>query len=210
MAVIWAFPMTALVLFGLPWWGEELIPLIALVWAVPALIFGSFPLYERRLHAQSRSAPWRQFGVGLFFWGMIMAFLAAYWAAVGEFPWKWAVASLIVCLIVCVELMGSTPVYKSGSHQERRLRISLDLDLCTGVGTCEQVCPVNVFDVDQEEGSANLSRLDYCVQCGACIVQCPLDALCFVSPDGTLVAPDTIRKFKLNLLGKRLVESRTR
>jgi ferredoxin len=41
------------------------------------------------------------------------------------------------------------------------------------------------------------------VQCGACIVQCPFDALYFASPNGDVVAPDTVRRFKLNLLGNR-------
>jgi ferredoxin len=44
------------------------------------------------------------------------------------------------------------------------------------------------------------------VQCGACIVQCPFDALSFAAPDGTHVAPEVIREFKLNLLGSRTRE----
>jgi hypothetical protein len=39
-----------------------------------------------------------------------------------------------------------------------------------------------------------------------CIVQCPLDALYFGSPTGDVMLPDTVRRFKLNLLGKRLVK----
>ncbi|MFQ6000166.1 MAG: 4Fe-4S binding protein, partial [Anaerolineae bacterium] len=49
-------------------------------------------------------------------------------------------------------------------------------------------------------------RSDRCVQCGACIVQCPFDALYFKSPKGEIILPETIRKFKLNLIGKRLVK----
>ena len=45
-------------------------------------------------------------------------------------------------------------------------------------------------------------------QCGACIVQCPFDALSFRSPEGGVVAPATVRKFKLNLLGNRRVAPR--
>jgi len=47
---------------------------------------------------------------------------------------------------------------------------------------------------------------DRCVQCGACIVQCPFDALYLESPRGEIIYPEVIRKFKLNLLGKRLVK----
>lgn len=209
MAVSWSFPMTVLVALGLPWWKEKLIPLIALIWVIPLLMFMCFPFYQARLHTGTGSAFLRQFGVGLSFWVVIMTTLTAYWSAVGELSWAlvsgWAAALLVVCLVVCVELMGSTPVYKSGTHEDRRLRITLDTDLCEGVGSCEEVCPTDVFDVDRINGSASLSRVELCVQCGACIVQCPLDALCFVSPEGAVVKPDTVRKFKLNLMGKRAV-----
>jgi ferredoxin len=43
--------------------------------------------------------------------------------------------------------------------------------------------------------------------CGACIVQCPFDALCFESPSGGIVPPETVRRFKLNLLGTRVARS---
>jgi ferredoxin len=43
-----------------------------------------------------------------------------------------------------------------------------------------------------------------CVQCGACIVQCPFDALCFIGPKGETLSPETIRKFKLNMMGHRM------
>lgn len=50
-------------------------------------------------------------------------------------------------------------------------------------------------------------RAEQCVQCGACIVQCPFDALYFQSPDGDVITPDTVRQFKLNLLGSRQATS---
>ena len=134
---------------------------------------------------------------------------AFYGLSADTFSWgptfRLGIAALILCLILCVDLMGSTPVYKSGTHEDRHLRISLDRDLCTGVGACEKVCPTNVLDVNHIEGSAELSRVELCVQCGACIVQCPVDALCFVSPEGAVVTPETVRRFKLNLMGKRAV-----
>ena len=43
------------------------------------------------------------------------------------------------------------------------------------------------------------------MQCGACVVQCPFDALFFQSPDGQVLTPETVRRFKLNLMGHRLV-----
>jgi ferredoxin len=65
------------------------------------------------------------------------------------------------------------------------------------------VCPKDVFEVDHRRKLASLPRADACVQCGACIVQCPFDALSFRSPRGGQVDPDTVRRYKLNLLGSR-------
>jgi ferredoxin len=50
-----------------------------------------------------------------------------------------------------------------------------------------------------------LAHDDRCVRCGACIVQCPKDALFFEDAAGRRIEPETIRRFKLNLLGKRTV-----
>ena len=44
-----------------------------------------------------------------------------------------------------------------------------------------------------------------CVQCGACIVQCPEDALLFRYNDGRVVEPATIRSTRMNLAGQRRI-----
>lgn len=46
---------------------------------------------------------------------------------------------------------------------------------------------------------------DACIACGACIVQCPEDALYFRFTDGRVVEPSTIRRTRLDLLGERSV-----
>ncbi|NOZ75956.1 MAG: hypothetical protein GXO90_11405 [FCB group bacterium] len=61
--------------------------------------------------------------------------------------------------------------------------------------------------MDHHAKTATMPRTDLCVQCGACIVQCPFDALRFSNPDGQYIDPATIRKYKLNLLGKRMVKT---
>jgi len=104
--------------------------------------------------------------------------------------------------------MGSTPVYKSSIHEDRWLEISLDEAKCRGVGFCEQVCPRNCYEMDPDRHRVTLPGSDRCVQCGACVVQCPFDALFFRSPEGDIVPPETIRKFRPNLMGKRLVRVR--
>jgi NAD-dependent dihydropyrimidine dehydrogenase PreA subunit len=216
MAVAWAFPISLLALGVFPLWREGVLPLIVLVWTLSLVIFLAFPLYESRIRTHGKSAGFVFFDFGqgavpLALWGLFLVGLVSYVLYAGEFSWelmfRWGVSSLVVVLLLTLDLAGSTPVYKSGLHEDRLLRIELDPERCKGAGLCEQVCPVDVFEVDQSRRLATLPRAQRCVQCGACIVQCPFDALYFRSPTGDLVLPDTVRKFKLNLLGKRLVRS---
>jgi NAD-dependent dihydropyrimidine dehydrogenase PreA subunit len=217
MAVAWAFPISLLTLLLLPFWKKGVLPLAGFVWVAAVLIFLSFPLYQARLPTTEKNVGFVFFnfgkrGVPLFLWAFFMLCLIGYSLLAGEFSWElvfhWGLSSLIVLLILGLDLMGSTPIYKSGLHEDRLLRIELDAEQCKGAGFCEQVCPTNVFKVDHDRRLAFLPKAGQCVQCGACIVQCPFDALHFRSPKGDVVAPDTIRRFKLNLLGKRKVVAR--
>ena len=45
------------------------------------------------------------------------------------------------------------------------------------------------------------------MRCGARVVQCPLDALAFEDGAGRRIEPEVIRRFKLNLMGKRAVDA---
>jgi NAD-dependent dihydropyrimidine dehydrogenase PreA subunit len=212
MAIAWAFPISLLALVLLPFWKEGVLPLAGLVWGLSFLIFLSFPLYESRLHTTGKNVGFVLFdfgqrGLPLLLWLGVMLAGLGYTALAGDFSWslalRWGLASLVVLLLLGLDLAGSTPVYKSGLHEDRLLSIVLDEERCKGAAFCEQVCPKEVFEIDARRHVARLARADECVQCGACIVQCPFDALHFRSPDGKIVTPDVVREFKLNLMGSR-------
>ena len=139
-------------------------------------------------------------------WGLLMAGLTGYSILAGitwEVILRWGIVSLVVVFVLTFDITGSTPVYRSGLHGEKMLVVSLDKKKCKGVGVCEQVCPRSCFTID---GNTATVETDRCIRCGACIVQCPFDALCFESPEGKIILPETIRKYKLNLMGSRLVK----
>jgi len=214
MAVAWAFPISLLALLLTPLWAGAVLPLTALVWGFSLVIFLAFPWYERRLQTRRRGIGFVFFdfgerGVLLLLWALFLATLVASAAVVGQLSWaltlRWGLASLVVLGILGLDLMGSTPVYKSGLHGDRLLSIELDETRCKGAGFCARVCPKDVFEIDAALRLATLPREEQCVQCGACIVQCPFDALHFRSPTGDLIGPETVRRFKLNLLGHRAV-----
>jgi NAD-dependent dihydropyrimidine dehydrogenase PreA subunit len=217
MAIAWAFPISVLALpLLLPFWREAILPVVGLVWGVSLLIFATFPLYERALRTTGTSLGFIVFDFGpralpLLLWVLLMAGLAVFLGLNGQLEWeamiRWGLASFVLLLILSLDLMGSTPVYKSGLHEDRRLRIALDEEACRGAGFCETVCPKDVFEVDRSARIATLPRADACVQCGACLVQCPFDALRFQGAGGDVVTARTVRRFKLNLLGRRLVST---
>jgi NAD-dependent dihydropyrimidine dehydrogenase PreA subunit len=77
------------------------------------------------------------------------------------------------------------------------------VDKCEGRAICREVCPKNCFHIDNKAHKASIIIENECVQCGACIVQCPEDALAFVDPAGLRIPPEDTRRYKLNLMGER-------
>ena len=57
---------------------------------------------------------------------------------------------------------------------------------CTGCGRCVNVCPHNVFRV--ENGKAVIQNKDACMECGACTRNCPVQAIRVTPGMGCAVA----------------------
>jgi NAD-dependent dihydropyrimidine dehydrogenase PreA subunit len=57
---------------------------------------------------------------------------------------------------------------------------------CNGCGMCAAVCPHGVFAVTNRH--ASLVRLEACMECGACQVNCPTDAITVDSGVGCAAA----------------------
>ncbi|MBN2224447.1 MAG: copper oxidase [Deltaproteobacteria bacterium] len=205
MATAWAAPMSLIAaLIFLPLWRGAVAPLIFTIWGLSLAIFLSFPLYERLLKRQGAHV-----GFPVILWGLVLLGLVGYLIYWPGFSWpfllRWGAACLIIILVLTLDLTGSTPTFKSGLHDERLLAVELDKKLCKGAGFCSEVCPRDCFAVDKPHKTASIPRAEFCVRCGACIVQCPFDALCFKSAAGDKISPETVRRYKLNLMGKRNV-----
>jgi NAD-dependent dihydropyrimidine dehydrogenase PreA subunit len=218
MAVLWAFPFSIIAsLLVSPFSLQMLFPLNILIWGWSLLIFVSFPLYSGWFHRKKKTTSFSKYTVIFDFsfipvimWVTFLGLLIIFSILSNNFDLKflmtWGISSLAVLLLLNIDLMGSTPLYKSGLHEDRFLKVILDEDKCKGAGFCEQVCPKNCYEVDKVKHIATVPRADECVQCGACIVQCPFDALYFKSPNGEILPPESVRKYKLNLIGKRLIK----
>lgn len=213
MAIAWAFPISAVFsLFLIFLWPAGIVPTICLVWGLSFLIFLSFPLYSSLLSSKGKRIGFVFFDFGrggfqLIVWGILLFGLLTYSVLLSRFSWsfflRWGFLFFIVVLVLSIDLKGSTPLFKSSLHEERLFRTFLDRKKCQGVGVCEEVCPRNCFKVDKVEGKAKMPGTSRCVACGACIIQCPSDALRFKGPEGREIFPEAVRKLKINLMGKR-------
>ncbi len=211
MALAWGGPAALLLVAGALFLAPAFAPgLAALALALSGLVFLAYePLPEPR----------RPVFVGLAVLGALLAVgLAGGGAAALTTA---ALASAGCALLLTFDRAGSTPT-EGGSHfEEARWRVVLDRERCKGVYSCWEVCPEACFDKPPEEPESDhplaaggrgrtpiaLAREDRCIRCGACVVQCPLDALAFEADDGRRIEPATIRRFKLGLLGRRSREA---
>ena len=64
------------------------------------------------------------------------------------------------------------PEWKS---EEVGVTITVDYDLCTGVGECVDNCPVEVYELIDEKAVA--TNIDECTECCTCVVSCPNEAI---------------------------------
>jgi NAD-dependent dihydropyrimidine dehydrogenase PreA subunit len=217
MAVAWAVPISLIGgLILAVGWPHLAPPLAALVWAVSVTLFAFFPwLHASAGHAGRQKPRWTRYLVffdptirrNLVVWLVFVIGLSLY--AYGWSDWSawrltgWSLAALFIVLLISMDMAGSTPTYKSGLHEDRQLHIELNSGACRGRAMCWEVCPKNCYVIDTTRHKAVIALPDACVQCGACVVQCPEDALAFVGPDGRRIPPQIIRNYKLNLLGQR-------
>jgi NAD-dependent dihydropyrimidine dehydrogenase PreA subunit len=59
----------------------------------------------------------------------------------------------------------------------RNLEIRFAPEKCKGVWQCYQVCPVGCWTPDRTRRVVVFHDPDKCIACGACVLQCPEDAI---------------------------------
>ncbi len=195
MTAAWAAPISLVA--GLAgWYWHHGAGVALLVWALSLAVFF---LFDR--------LPLGDFGRRLVFAAATATAVSATLALAQPFSsisrLAWNGVALIILMILTVDYAGSSPTAPAGLLDEKDFQVVLDVERCSGAYNCWAVCPEAVFEKLPAASKVSIARANACIRCGACLVQCPQDALSFAAPDGRKVGPELIRRFKLNMLGKR-------
>lgn len=65
----------------------------------------------------------------------------------------------------------------------RSLRIHFYPQRCAGVWQCYEVCPIGCWTPDLERRKVVFHSPERCIACGACVLQCPEDAIELKRPE---------------------------
>jgi len=213
MAAAWAFPMSVIFSIVILFFkSRSIVPAIFLIWSLSIFIFISFPLFLPLLRRETPKRNTDKSLLSRFILLLILLLLSfsglvLFGFLTSGFSWSfllfWGTILAVAVFTLGGDLPGSTPLLLSEFREEKSFKVALNQEICRGAGFCEMVCPLNCFDLDEHDHKVSFARGDKCVRCGACIVQCPFDALVFTDKEGKRIPPDHIRKYKINLMGKR-------
>jgi NAD-dependent dihydropyrimidine dehydrogenase PreA subunit len=213
MAVAWASWMSVVLFLILSIVKiQSLIPSIILVWTLSILIFSALPVYLPFVNPRDRE---KKAKIGrvrrtaflsvliLINVMVIMTYSLLKAQFTPSFLLYWGILSTVTIFLLGSDLAGSTPHMISETREEKDFEVFVDEDMCHGTGICEEVCPRLCFSIDPEKQKALIEHPDKCICCGACIIQCPCDALLFKDRGGEAILPDYVRKHRVGFSGKR-------
>lgn len=107
--------------------------------------------------------------------GYLVSLLSVIFMGLGIFMWLFLIAGSILFFggIYCANgIIGEFKKLKI--EKRKKMAVIVDLEKCTGCGTCEEGCPVEAIKV--ENGKAVVDQ-EACVDCGTCIEECPEKAI---------------------------------
>lgn len=204
MALVWGWPMLVLAAGITAWLGGWRVA-TAVALAVATSVTGLYAAVPRLpLLGRRRWASFLVFAVAGAGVGVVAS--AALGSAGGWTLAGVALANVVAVGALALDFEGTTPWYASALAAAGHARVELVEARCSGAAECVQVCPRGVLAMDGRRRKVAIVDEDACIRCAACIVQCPEDALRFRFDDDSVVEAASIRRTRLNLLGRRTVE----
>ncbi|GIW86400.1 MAG: hypothetical protein KatS3mg108_0724 [Isosphaeraceae bacterium] len=112
------------------------------------------------------------------------AFVVASWIAWPLGPWTllaWTGWILLLAAFVGYDMPSWSPLWRQDMKELvagiKTTRVEIVPEKCIACHLCDVVCPVGVFGFNAATKKYEVQNLDACVACGACIENCPTDAI---------------------------------
>jgi NAD-dependent dihydropyrimidine dehydrogenase PreA subunit len=106
---------------------------------------------------------------------------------IGSAPFQLSTALEVVCIavgsvwVVQAASSGYTPFkqcsYSQAFYGQQPISIAVVEEDCTGCAICAQVCPLDCFERLPAGRAFDIIHPERCVECGACLIQCPTGAV---------------------------------
>jgi heterodisulfide reductase subunit A-like polyferredoxin len=77
----------------------------------------------------------------------------------------------------------------------------VDLEICTGCGTCVERCQVYAIELKNEKSEINVKK---CIGCGNCVVTCPEEAIQLIKKEEEATPPSTPEELYGKILEKKI------
>ncbi|MEN8210073.1 MAG: 4Fe-4S binding protein [Thermodesulfobacteriota bacterium] len=85
--------------------------------------------------------------------------------------------NICLCCDCCCQILKNIKDFKTPARiVHSNFQAFIDQDECTGCGACEEICPMDAIEMNEEDSVAKVD-LDRCIGCGLCVTACAFDAI---------------------------------
>lgn len=85
--------------------------------------------------------------------------------------------NICLCCACCCQILKNIKEFEAPAKiVNSNFQAGVDIDECTGCQACEEICPMDAIDMDEQENIAFVN-LDRCIGCGLCVTVCQFDAM---------------------------------
>ncbi|MFW9832057.1 MAG: indolepyruvate ferredoxin oxidoreductase subunit alpha [Candidatus Thorarchaeota archaeon] len=105
------------------------------------------------------------------------------------------------CGCCCALLLGTKMSRKPVKYHASNYYAQANSNVCTGCGTCIEVCQMEAIKLEKEKSKINLDR---CIGCGVCTVHCPTSAITLQQKADKHIPPLTLEELYDSISKKKL------